>query len=66
MWTCFCCGKELPDTAIENVVVTEEGDEVTIGSDCARKTRESGTEGHFSEVSGVSLYTRSNYAALDL
>lgn len=61
-WTCACCKKELPDRAIENLVVTEEGDEVSVGSDCAKKIIAAGSEGFMHENGDVYLFTLSAYA----
>jgi hypothetical protein len=46
-WTCACCTKVLPDRAIENIVMTEEGDQVSVGSDCARNIVAAGADGFF-------------------
>jgi hypothetical protein len=65
MWTCACCKKELPDRAIENIVVNEEGDDVSVGSDCAKKIREAGTDGYSKDDSGEGvLYTHDAYGRL--
>jgi hypothetical protein len=37
----------LPDRAIENIVMTEEGDQVSVGSDCARNIVAAGADGFF-------------------
>lgn len=61
-WTCACCNKELPDRAIENIVVTEDGEDVSVGSDCCKKIREAGSAGHTHEETGNGpLYTRAVY-----
>lgn len=64
MWQCANCGKDLPDRAIANAVRTEHGHTVDVGSDCVKKIRAEGTEGLFSEVSGILLFTADNYAAM--
>lgn len=60
-WTCACCLKVLPDRAIAWEVLTAEGEEVDIGSDCGKRTRAAGTAG-YSPANGASnetFYTRS-------
>ena len=48
-WKCACCTKELPDRAIAHIVVTEEGDRVQVGSDCAKNIKDAGTDGYYHE-----------------
>ncbi len=62
-WNCYNCNRELRDRAIKHIVVTEHGQEVPVGSDCVKKIREAGEDGHFSEVAGVELFTRTNWLA---
>lgn len=65
MWTCQCCHKVLPDSAFPWVVVDEEGEEVEVGSDCGKKTRAAGTDGYEHPKTGVLLFTKSAYNALN-
>jgi hypothetical protein len=58
-WTCACCLRILPDRAIENIVLTDEGSEVSVGSDCAKNIIEAGGDGFDHEKSGQGpFYTR--------
>lgn len=56
MWNCACCGRILQDRAIENTAVTEGGEQVSVGSDCAKKIIAAGAEGHAHENGDV-LYS---------
>lgn len=65
-WTCNCCGKELPTTAIEWTVVNgDSGEEVSVGSDCGRKTREAGVDGYNPEKSDTTFYTIAVFADME-
>lgn len=63
-WTCHCCLRELPDRAIENIAVTEEGDEVPVGSDCIKRIKEAGSDGYVHPNGDILLYTLSAYEQL--
>jgi len=65
MWTCYCCHKLLPPTAFAWVVVTEEGDPVEVGSDCGKKTRQAGEDGYTHDKTGITLFTKSAYNAIN-
>lgn len=57
-WDCACCTRKLPDRAIENIVVTDEGFKTAVGSDCAKKIVEAGTDGfEHPKNPGVTFYT---------
>lgn len=62
MWNCYNCGRTLRPRSVKHIVVTEEGEEVPVGSDCVQHIREAGTDGFFSEGVGELLFTHSAYA----
>lgn len=67
MWNCACCTKLLPDSALQWIVVDgETGDEVAVGSDCGKKTREAGEDGHYHDNAGTGpFYTKAVYEGME-
>lgn len=67
MWQCACCTKNLPDSAIEWIVIDgESGELVAVGSDCGKKVREAGGEGHYHDQAGTGpFYTKAVYEAME-
>lgn len=67
MWNCAACAKLLPDTAIEWIVIDgDSGEEVSVGSDCGKRTRQAGTDGYTPENSDQTFYTKSAYENLGI
>lgn len=56
-WQCACCLRILPMRAIAWVVVTEEGEQVEVGSDCGKKIKDAGGEGHTNEDTGATFFS---------
>ena len=63
MWECQCCGRLLPARAIEHKAVNEEGQRVSVGSDCIKHIKAAGSSGHFNEKTGSQLWSIAGWAS---
>lgn len=57
MWTCYCCGRDLPGRAIEHKAVNEDGEQVSVGSDCIKKIVDARFYGHESSCGNGNLFS---------
>ncbi len=62
-WNCYNCDRLLKNRSMYGLVMTEEGQEVKVGTDCSKTIKEAGEDGVFSEANGVNLYSHSGYKA---
>lgn len=64
-WDCYSCGRNLPDKAIEHAAMTEDGEQVSVGSDCIKHIKAAGEAGHTNDKTGVTLWSLNAFDTRD-
>lgn len=65
MWECQCCFRILPARAIEHKAVNEEGERVSVGSDCIKHIKSAAPESYINPKTGTELYSIAAYASME-